>query len=101
MLTRKRISNPKTNKNTTGFLPHEREWMDKYIKAGMVDTLRVTEPETEGIYSWWTYRNNCRERNIGWRIDYFMTSPDVKFEYCKHLTDVLGSDHCPIELRLK
>lgn len=94
------LANPKTNKNTTGFLPHEREWMDKYVKAGMVDALRVFEPETPGIYSWWTYRNNCRERNIGWRIDYFMTSPNIKLKACHHLTEVMGSDHCPIELKI-
>ena len=97
------LANPKTNKNTTGFLPHEREWMDKYLKAGMIDTLRFFEPGTPGIYSWWTYRGDCRARNIGWRIDYFMTSPDLqkKLKSCRHLPDVQGSDHCPIELVLK
>ena len=97
------LSNPKANKNTTGFLPREREWMDTYLDAGMVDALRLKQPDNKDIYSWWTYRNNCRERNIGWRIDYFMTSPDLKkdIKACHHLTDVLGSDHCPIVLELK
>ena len=97
------LANPKTNKKTTGFLEHEREWIDHYINAGMIDCLRYFEPDTEGIYSWWTYRGNCRERNVGWRIDYFMASKGLenKLHSCSHLTDVMGSDHCPIELNLK
>jgi len=97
------LANPKSNKNTTGFLPHEREWVDHYINAGMIDALRFFEPETPGIYSWWTYRGDCRARNIGWRIDYFMVSKNLKskLKSCKHLTDVMGSDHCPILLELK
>ncbi len=96
------LANPKANKNTTGFLEHEREWIDHYLDAGMIDCLRHFEPETEGIYSWWTYRNNCRERNIGWRIDYFMASQDLKrkLKACRHLPEVMGSDHCPVELTL-
>lgn len=97
------LANPKTNHKTTGFLPHEREWIDKYLKAGMIDALRVKDPETEGIYSWWTYRGDCRARNVGWRIDYFMLNEEMQSQIksCKHLTDVMGSDHCPIELVLK
>ncbi len=97
------LANPKTNKKTTGFLENEREWIDHYLEAGMIDCLRLFEPETEGIYSWWTYRNDCRGRNIGWRIDYFMASKSLKSKItgCRHLPEVLGSDHCPIELTLK
>ncbi len=97
------LANPKGNKKTTGFLPEEREWMDKYLNAGMIDTLRFFHPEKEGEYTWWTYRNNCRERNIGWRIDYFMVNQEMQnsLKACEHLPDVLGSDHCPILLQLK
>jgi exodeoxyribonuclease-3 len=97
------LANPKSNKNTTGFLEHERVWIDKYLKAGMIDALRFFEPNTKGIYSWWTYRSDCRSRNIGWRIDYFMVSESLKskLKSCRHLTDIMGSDHCPIELVLK
>ena len=96
------LANPKSSKKTTGFLPNEREWMDKYTKAGMIDALRMFEPETAGIYSWWTYRGDCRARNIGWRIDYFMISESLKkkVKNCEHLPKVLGSDHCPIVLTL-
>lgn len=96
------LANPKGNKKTTGFLENERLWLDNYAEAGMIDCLRFFEPETEGIYSWWTYRSQCRERNIGWRIDYFMACSTLKKDLisCKHLPDVLGSDHCPIELTI-
>ncbi len=97
------LANPKGNKKTTGFLPEEREWMDKYISAGMTDALRLFYPELEGQYTWWTYRNNCRERNIGWRIDYFMINQEFesKLNDCRHLPEIMGSDHCPILLELK
>lgn len=97
------LANPKSNKNTTGFLPHEREWMDKYLKAGMIDALRFFHPEKTGAYSWWTYRGDCRTRNIGWRIDYFMVSESMKKKIisCEHMPEVLGSDHCPIVLKIK
>ncbi|MAX67005.1 MAG: exodeoxyribonuclease III [Halobacteriovoraceae bacterium] len=97
------LANPKSNKKTTGFLPHEREWIDKYLEAGMIDCLRLFKPNTPDIYSWWTYRSNCRQRNIGWRIDYFMVNQQMESQLksCSHLTEVMGSDHCPIELVLK
>ena len=96
------LANPKSNKKTTGFLEHEREWLDKYLNAGMVDALRIFHPEEEGHYTWWTYRGDCRARNIGWRIDYFMISEALKkkAKSCYHLPQVLGSDHCPIVLEL-
>lgn len=97
------LANPKGNKKSTGFLENEREWIDKYLAAGMHDALRIFEPETEGLYTWWTYRSNCRERNIGWRLDYFMISDSLKdlTTGCKHLPEVLGSDHCPLQLEIK
>lgn len=97
------LKNPKANVKSTGFLERERVWIDKYLDAGMIDCLRHFEPETPELYTWWTYRSNCRERNIGWRLDYFMASQKLekKLVSCKHLIDVMGSDHCPIELELK
>ena len=97
------LANPKSNTNTTGFLPHEREWMDELVKAGFVDIFRVKNPELKGAYTWWTYRSGCRERNIGWRIDYFFVSQRLvpEIESVGIMSDVLGSDHCPIFLDLK
>ena len=97
------LANPKSNKNSTGFLVNEREWLDHYKNAGMIDCLRFFEPETAGIYSWWTYRGDCRERNIGWRIDYFMANNEMKDKLlsCQHLPEVMGSDHCPIRLEIQ
>jgi exodeoxyribonuclease-3 len=97
------LANPKTNKNTTGFLPHEREWMDRLVAKGYLDTYRFIHGQKEGAYSWWTYRNNCRDRNIGWRIDYFFINEDSKSNIrgAEILQDIQGSDHCPISLDLK
>ena len=97
------LANPKSNKNSTGFLPNERAWMDKFFEAGFVDTFRHFTPMVEnGHYTWWTYRSNCREKNVGWRIDYFCVTkellPKVKKSY--HLPDVLGSDHCPLAIEI-
>ncbi len=94
------LANPKANQKTTGFLPEERAWMDDFNKEGMKDVIRSLFPEQEGLYTWWTYRNNCRERNIGWRIDYFFINEEsfslIKEAY--HCPEVLGSDHCPVSL---
>lgn len=94
------LANPKANKKSTGFLPIEREWMDEFAAQGFSDVFRKFTPDENGHYTWWTYRSNCRERNIGWRIDYFWTTneflPNIK--NCSHQTEVLGSDHCPITL---
>lgn len=97
------LANPKTNQKSTGFLPREREWIDKYIEEGMIDTFRHFYPEKTGEYTWWTYRNDCRERNIGWRLDYFMTNKTnlKNITDCVHRPDVMGSDHCPVEIHLK
>ena len=96
------LANPRSNQNTTGFLPQERSWMDKFIKQGFYDIFRLHHPDKRGCYTWWTYRGNCRERNIGWRIDYFFVTKDllsfVKEIY--HLPEVMGSDHCPVVLQL-
>lgn len=96
------LANPKTNTKTTGFLPLEREWMTEFEKGGFVDMFRKYKPDENGHYTWWTYRNDCRGRNIGWRIDYFFATEGIakESENCQHYTEVLGSDHCPISLKL-
>lgn len=96
------LANPKENEKYSGFLPIEREWMDKFESCGYIDTFRYFHPEGEQ-YTWWTYRFKARERNIGWRIDYFFVSPGLidKIEDSIILKDVYGSDHAPILLRLK
>lgn len=95
------LKNPKENENYSGFLPVERAWIDKFISHGYVDTFREFHPEP-GQYSWWTYRFKARERNIGWRIDYFFVNkevmPRVKDSFI--LKDVMGSDHCPVGIYL-
>lgn len=97
------LANPKTNKKTTGFLPIERQWVDKLIDNKYTDVFRKLTPDENGHYTWWTYRSDCRERNIGWRIDYFFVN-DSFMKYVKNadiLKDVMGSDHCPIRLKLE
>tara|TARA_R110000868_G_scaffold38661_1_gene135060 strand:- start:73290 stop:74087 length:798 start_codon:yes stop_codon:yes gene_type:complete len=96
------LANPKQNLKTTGFLPNERAWMDRLTEAGFIDCFRMIHPEQTGAYTWWTYRGDCRERNIGWRIDYFFVDNDSadKVLDCFIQPDVMGSDHCPIGLVL-
>ena len=96
------LANPVSNKNTTGFLLPERAWVDEFQADGMVDIFRHHNPEQAGAYTWWSNRPGCRARNIGWRIDYFFISPELvpAVKSVKILADVLGSDHCPIELVL-
>lgn len=95
------IHNPVSNKNTSGFLPEERAWMDKFVELGFVDTFREFHPEP-GHYSWWSYRANSREKNLGWRIDYHMASKEMlnKLKSALILPDVVHSDHCPVVLEL-
>ena len=98
------LANPKTNKKTTGFLPEERAWMDKFIGEGYVDIFRHLHPGKEGAYTWWSQMNpSIRERNIGWRLDYFFVSSELvsRVESAEILCDVKGSDHCPVSLVLK
>lgn len=93
------IHNPKTNKNTSGFLPEEREWVTNFLASGFVDCFRQFD-ESPDNYSWWSYRAAARQRNKGWRIDYFFASESLKEELidCKILPDVKHSDHCPVRL---
>lgn len=94
------LKNPKTNRKNAGFTDEERGKFTELLEAGFIDTFRYFYPEQEGIYSWWSYRFRAREKNAGWRIDYFCVSEGLKekLEDAKILTDVMGSDHCPVEL---
>ncbi len=96
------LKNPKTNRKNAGFTDEEREKFGILLDSGFVDTFRYFYPEQEGIYSWWSYRFRAREKNAGWRIDYFLVSEVLKdkLKDAKILTDVLGSDHCPVELNI-
>ncbi len=97
------LKNPKTNHMNAGFTDEERGQMTTLLEAGFVDTFRHLHPTQEGIYSWWSYRFRAREKNTGWRIDYFLVSermlPHVR--EANILTDIMGSDHCPVELVLE
>ena len=97
------LKNPKTNHHNAGFTDEERNKMTQLLEAGFVDTFRHFYPDQEGIYSWWSYRFKAREKNAGWRIDYFIVSEDFKERItgAKIHTDITGSDHCPVELEWK
>lgn len=94
------LKNPKTNHNNAGFTDEEREKLSLLLNSGFTDTFRYFYPDTEGVYSWWSYMFRAREKNAGWRIDYFITSESLndKLSDAKIHTDIFGSDHCPIEL---
>lgn len=96
------LKNPKTNRKNAGFSDEERAKMTDLLGAGFTDTFRFFYPDAEGIYSWWSYRFHAREKNAGWRIDYFLVSQSLK-EKLKGAaihTEVPGSDHCPVELEI-
>jgi len=97
------LARPKENVKNTGFLPEERAWMDQLVdEAGYVDTFRLRYPDRAEAYSWWSMRQGARQRNIGWRLDYFFISPDLapQVQEAAIHSDVLGSDHCPVSLTL-
>lgn len=96
------LKNPKSNRKNAGFSDEERAKFSELLEAGFVDTFRYFYPDVEGIYSWWSYRFKAREKNAGWRIDYFCTSECLKDKLisAKIHTDVQGSDHCPVELEI-
>lgn len=99
--TEKDIARPDENSDKSGFLPEERAWIDKFLERGYVDTFRMFENGGEH-YTWWSYRTNARERNVGWRLDYFFVSENLKekVKESKIRKKIMGSDHCPIELVL-
>lgn len=96
------LANPKSNRKNAGFSEEERAGLDQVTGAGFVDTFRHFEPG-EGHYSWWTYRSNARERNIGWRLDYFWASQNLvpRLASARIRSDIFGSDHCPVELEIE
>ncbi len=97
------LKNPKTNRKNAGFTDEERGKMTELLEDGFIDTYRFFNPDKEGVYSWWSYRFNARKNNSGWRIDYFVTSEKMKDRLVSadiH-TEILGSDHCPVELVIK
>ena len=97
------LKNPKTNRNNAGFTDQERACFTKVLESGFIDTFRYFYPDVTGVYSWWSYMFQAREKNAGWRIDYFVVSECLKdkLKDAKIHTTVLGSDHCPVELELK
>ena len=97
------LKNPKTNRKNAGFTDEERKKMTILLDAGFTDSWRFFNPDLEGVYSWWSYRFKAREKNAGWRIDYFLVSNDArdKMVDAKIHTEIFGSDHCPVELEIK
>lgn len=96
------LARPKENEKTSGFLPIERDWMDEFVDAGYIDTFRMFNQESDQ-YSWWNMRTRARERNVGWRIDYFFVSEELR-ENVKNAfiwQDVMGSDHCPVGIEIE
>lgn len=97
------LKNPKTNHHSAGFTDEERAKMTLLLESGFVDTYRHFYPDTEGVYSWWSYRFQARAKNAGWRIDYFLVSEEIKDKLTSaniH-TEVFGSDHCPVEVQIE
>ena len=97
------LKNPKTNRKNAGFTDEEREKFSILLESGFIDTFRYFYPEVEGIYSWWSYRFQSRAKNAGWRIDYFLISNSLEsaLKGAKIHTEILGSDHCPVECVLE
>ncbi|MBQ3282172.1 MAG: exodeoxyribonuclease III [Eubacterium sp.] len=97
------LKNPKTNEGNAGYSEQERNKMTELLKSGFTDSFRYLYPDLEGIYSWWSYRFRAREHNAGWRIDYFLVSDSIRdrIQDSKILTDIIGSDHCPVELDIE
>jgi exodeoxyribonuclease-3 len=97
------LARPKANEDVSGFLPMERAWIDKFLSHGYVDTLRHVIGDEPHNYSWWSYRANARANNVGWRIDYFYVSEDLKphISNAYIMSEIFGSDHCPIALEME
>jgi exodeoxyribonuclease-3 len=97
------LARPRENRNTTGFLPEERAWMDRVVEADYVDTFRHLYPDLTEQYTWWSMVTGARARNVGWRIDYFFVAPELLERVADAfiLPEVIGSDHCPVGLRLR
>ena len=97
------LKNPKTNRHNAGFTDEERNKMTELLNSGFTDSFRYLYPEKENIYSWWSYMCHAREKNAGWRIDYFIVSKSIETQIKEAIiyTEILGSDHCPVGLEIK
>lgn len=97
------LKNPKTNQKNAGFTPQEREQMTRLLDSGFVDSFRYLYPDVTGAYSWWSYQFKARQNNAGWRIDYFLVSARLidRVKSARILTDVFGSDHCPVAIEIE
>lgn len=97
------LARPKANEDTSGFLPIERDWVTKFLDHGYIDTFRHINGDITDHYSWWSYRANARTNNVGWRIDYFYVSEDLKenIHNAYIMNEIFGSDHCPVALEIK
>ena len=96
------LAHPKANLDNSGFMPIERAWLDKFEEDGFIDTFRFFHPEKKDSYTWWDMKTRARERNVGWRLDYFYVSDNLKqnLQNAGIMPDILGSDHCPIYLKI-
>ena len=96
------LKNPQSNRNNAGFTDEEREKMTELLNAGYTDTFRYLYPDRAGVYTWWSYMFKAREKNIGWRIDYFLVSDRIrgKIKDAVIYSDIMGSDHCPVGLEI-
>lgn len=96
------LKNPKTNRKNAGFTDEEREKMTQLLESGFTDSFRYLYPDKKGAYSWWSYMGRAREKNVGWRIDYFIVSKNIesKIKEAKIHSEIMGSDHCPVELEI-
>ncbi len=94
------LARPKENENNTGFLPIERKWLDRFIGAGYIDSFRYFNPDKTGAYTWWDMKTFARDRNVGWRLDYFFVSEGLmkRVKKVRILDNIIGSDHCPIDI---
>ena len=97
------LKNPKTNRRSAGFTDEERSKMRKLLEAGFTDTFRYLYPDKENAYTWWSYMGHAREKNVGWRIDYFIVSKSIEEKIKDSIIheSIMGSDHCPVELQIK
>ena len=96
------LKNPKTNRRNAGFTDEERDKMTKLLEAGFTDSFRYLYPDKENMYSWWSYVGKARQKNVGWRIDYFIVSKKIEsqIKQAQIYTQILGSDHCPVGLEI-
>ena len=97
------LKNPKTNRKNAGFTDEERNKMTELLDAGFIDSFRLLYPDKENIYSWWSYMGHAREKNVGWRIDYFLVSNEMKTQIKEAMifNEIMGSDHCPVGLEIE